>query len=175
MSNFKDEISFLQAGGMNLDDDVRSMPKNDVLLVRNGRWGISYSGNVNAIERIKGMTKVSVVLPEGQNIVRGLVEDTVRKACIYVIYNSNGDHCICRYKLVSHTFDMIVYKNSYLQIPNYIFDIDIANNGEEGLLYWTDGKTRQKKLNIKEAREFTHTKYGSGIGFWVIEDDNIVT
>ncbi len=174
MAQFKDIINFPVSGGMNLDDESRSIPKGDVIRVLNGRWGVSYGSNSNAIEKIMGMQQVNINLPEGENVVRAYVEDTARKAGVFAIYNSTGKHCICRLNSINNSIDVICWELNVLNFPNKYFDMDIVNNGEEGILVWTDGVTFQKELDIKEAREFTNIKYGEGVGYWIIESDNVV-
>jgi len=175
MAQFKDIITFTEQGGMNSDDDVRTIPKNDVLLLLNGRWGVSYANNVNAIEKIIGNSRVNITLPDGFNKVIGFTEDIKRKAGIYAIYNTKGNHCIIRFNIMYETLSVIVWGLNKLEFTRYGYlDMDIAYNDDEGLLYFTDGLSSIKKLNIMKARLTTNKTYNSGIGVWIIEDDFIV-
>ena len=58
-------------GGMNRDDELRLVEKNEARFFLNLRAGSSDDDSVGAVENIKGTTEVIVPLPAGKNVVIG--------------------------------------------------------------------------------------------------------
>jgi hypothetical protein len=173
----KDIILFPVTGGMNQDVDLRHLPKGDVFKVTNGRWGKN-DGSVNSIENIQGTKGISFSAPNGTNKFIGNCEDVYNQALLLFIYNSLGNHSIIRFNKIVESVDAIIWNEPILNFnKNYnIYNPVVVNNGSggEGVLVFTDSYNYVRQLDIEKARKYTNTLYPDGIGYWVIESDNIV-
>lgn len=172
-----DTIHFPVTGGMNSDDDIRTISQGDVIEVVNGRWFYNSQQKLNTIENIIGTRKIDFGLPVGFNKSIGAKEDKVFNRLIYFVYNSNSDHSILIFDPFTEKIFPIMYSEPVLNFNknNLIIDIDVVDNGDEGLVYFTDNYNPPRKVNVERARKYTLNKYNEGIGYWVIEDTFIIS
>jgi hypothetical protein len=91
-------------------------------------------------------------LPAGTNKVVGSVSDLKNGVIIYFVYNSNDDHSIYRYTTSQDDVEL-VYRDSVLtfQADSFVKGDVINNLYNEVLLYFTDGISAPKKLNVSRA------------------------
>jgi hypothetical protein len=148
---------------LNKDDDARlikSIEMTDALNVRvsseeNGDGGVVKNafGNSAVVFRSgNNWQGLPHALPGGTNKVVGSVSDLKNGVIIYFLYNSNGDHSIYRFTTSQNNVEL-VYRDSVLAFQSDSFvKGDVINNlYNEVLLYFTDGITPPKKINVTRA------------------------
>jgi hypothetical protein len=148
---------------LNKDDDARlikSIEMTDALNVRisseeNGDGGVVKNafGNSAVVFRSgNNWQGLPHALPGGTNKVVGSVSDLKNGVIIYFVYNSNGDHSIYRFTTSQNNVEL-VYRDSVLAFQSDSFvKGDVINNlYNEVLLYFTDGITPPKKINVTRA------------------------
>lgn len=171
-----DIIHFPITGGLNSDDDIRNMPRGDLIDLVNAKWDFNHEQKSGSIENIIGNLLVDINLPDGENKIINGCESKSFNSYYYFVYNSNENHSLIRYNYDSKTLNPIYYSEPLL---NFRLDYPINNpfvidDGNEGIIYWTDDYNRPRKSNIERARKYTNIKYEDGIGYWIIESDFIV-
>jgi hypothetical protein len=148
---------------LNKDDDARlikSIEMTDALNVRvsseeNGDGGVVKNafGNSAVVFRSgNNWQGLPHALPAPTNKVVGSVSDLKNGVIIYFLYNSNGDHSIYRFTTSQNNVEL-VYRDSVLAFQSDSFvKGDVINNlYNEVLLYFTDGITPPKKINVTRA------------------------
>ena len=148
---------------LNKDDDARlikSIEMTDALNVRisseeNGDGGVVKNafGNSAVVFRSgNNWQGLPHALPGGTNKVVGSVSDLKNGVIIFFVYNSNGDHSIYRFTTSQNNVEL-VYRDSVLAFQSDSFvKGDVINNlYNEVLLYFTDGITSPKKINVSRA------------------------
>ena len=148
---------------LNKDDDARlikSIEMTDALNVRvsseeNGDGGVVKNafGNSAVVFRSgNNWQGLPHALPNGTNKVVGSVSDLKNGVIIFFVYNSNGDHSIYRFTTSQNNVEL-VYRDSVLALQSDSFvKGDVINNlYNEVLLYFTDGITPPKKINVTRA------------------------
>lgn len=142
---------------LNKDDDPRVLKSIELVDALNVRIANNNDGNAGVIKNVKGNTVVayknsSDTLPAGDNKVIGTVTNLQKDEVFYFVYNSNRDHCIYKYN-VSNDNVIKVYQDNVLDFTANGFakaDV-IVNQYNDTLLYFTDGVTAPKKINISKA------------------------
>lgn len=150
--------------GLNSDDEDRAMPKGDYRSATNIRNGSSDTGSVGAIENLKGNLKIEDSLPVGDYKAIGAYEDVVGNSVIYFLSekiiipppsgSTSKDGTIVWYGLIMRFFidteEIVTISRStsfeFTEDSN-IHSIDLVDDK----LYWTDGKTEPKKININKG------------------------
>src|SRR5512133_580753 len=160
MSDLHDIIVF-DGSGLNWDDPVERMPKGDgrerrniIVEEREGR---------SVISNIKGNKKRALIaLPTGTNTVIGATEDMERGACVYMLHNSRGNHCILRY--VSGAAENIHPVLWSEPILNFSLTSRLQNLIIKGdLLFWCEKTNPPRKVNMEKARKYTLSHWGEGV------------
>jgi len=155
MSDFE-EIKYPASGGLNKDTSQNVMPESDYPYALNCIR--DESGEYGVITNAKGNELVSFALPAGTNKVVGFREDTEDQAGIYMVYNSNDDHCIVRFYSLTDEIEFILDSESELnfQEDSYLA-VDIIGSGDNKLLFWSgDGVNPPRKLNLGRAYRYTN-------------------
>ena len=150
--------------GLNSDDEDRAMPKGDYRSATNIRNGSSDTGSVGAIENLKGNLKIEDSLPVGDYKAIGAYEDVVGNSVIYFLSekiiipppsgSTSKDGTIVWYGLIMRFFidteEIVTISRStsfeFTEDSN-IHSIDLVDDK----LYWTDGETEPKKINIDKG------------------------
>ena len=148
---------------LNKDDDARlikSIEMTDALNVRisseeNGDGGVVKNafGNSAVVFRSgNNWQGLPHALPSGTNKVVGSVSDLKNGVIIFFVYNSNASHSIYRFTTSQNDVEL-VYRDSVLAFQSDSFvKGDVINNlYNEVLLYFTDGITSPKKINVSRA------------------------
>ena len=148
---------------LNKDDDARlikSIEMTDALNVRisseeNGDGGVVKNafGNSAVVFRSgNNWQGLPHALPGGTNKVVGSVSDLKNGVIIFFVYNSNASHSIYRFTTSQNNVEL-VYRDSVLAFQSNSFvKGDVINNlYNEVLLYFTDGITPPKKINVSRA------------------------
>ena len=160
-------------GGMNSDDDDTIIPKQDYRSARNCNIGYSDDENAGTVENVKGTWKINyrrlypftdtvyssaLILPEGKNKEIGSCFDAKRRQVIWMVYNSNEDHCICAYNIQDQVVTFILEKEPLLGFrPEKQYRINFINVIGD-LLMWTDNNMPPSQLNILRAIRYTEQK-----------------
>lgn len=143
-------------GGINVDAEVRSLPKTEYQYALNLRNGAGYEGLSGVSTNVKGNKLIETYLcpytgnngyPTGFNHSIGYFEDIQNNTVIYFVWNSNGDHGIYR-----HYPDKTDITNPYgvvEQVIQYNFgwkqderitSVELLPSGSGDLVYWTDSQ-----------------------------------
>jgi hypothetical protein len=148
---------------LNKDDDARLVKSVEMTDALNVRLSADTDGDEGVIKNAFGNSAVSFrtgnnwqglphALPAGTNKVVGSVSDLKNGVIIYFVYNSNDDHSIYRYTTSQDDVEL-VYRDSILtfQADSFVKGDVINNLYNEVLLYFTDGISAPKKLNVSRA------------------------
>jgi hypothetical protein len=148
---------------LNKDDDARLVKSVEMTDALNVRLSADTDGDEGVIKNAFGNSAVSFrtgnnwqglphALPAGTNKVVGSVSDLKNGVIIYFVYNSNADHSIYRYTTSQDDVEL-VYRDSVLtfQADSFVKGDIINNLYNEVLLYFTDGISAPKKLNVSRA------------------------
>lgn len=158
MADFE-EIKYPASGGMDSDSSLEVVKKDDYRSAYN-LIKTEY-GDEGVLTNVRGTTEVEYTLPAGTNEVIGYCEDKESKGGIFFIWNSNGDHCIARYKIETDSVEWILYAQSVLNFDNAqnhrIHNPRIVGTGKDRILFWTDNYNPPRKLNLYRAKAYTNT------------------
>lgn len=148
---------------LNAEDDarlVKSMEMTDALNVRisaetDGDGGViknAFGNSAVAFRSGNNWQGLPHALPNGTNKVVGSVSDLKNGVIIYFVYNSSANHSIYRFTTSQNNVEL-VYRDSVLAFQSDSFvKGDVINNlYNEVLLYFTDGITAPKKINVTRA------------------------
>ena len=150
-------------GGIDKDLDERIIGQQDYQYALNVR---NISGEpVGVIQNLKGNTEVTISLPSGTNKVIGQTEDVDTNTVFFFIYNSSDNHSIFYYNtLVDKAIKLI--ESQYL---NFLANNPIVGNVIEETLFFTDGFSEPKKLNIRRAKKGEYDSITSNQSILVIQ------
>lgn len=148
---------------LNKDDDARLIKSIEMTDALNVRVSSEEDGDGGVIKNAFGNSGVPFrsgnnwqglphALPSGTNKVVGSVSDLKNGVIIYFVYNSSGNHSIYRFTTSQNDVEL-VYRDSVLAFQSDSFvKGDVINNlYNEVLLYFTDGITSPKKINVTRA------------------------
>lgn len=148
---------------LNAEDDARLVKSVEMTDALNVRLSSDTDGDGGVIKNAFGNSAVPFrtgnnwqglphALQSGTNKVVGSVSDLKNGVIIFFVYNSNADHSIYRYTTSQDEVEL-VYRDSVLAFQSDSFvKGDVINNlYNEVLLYFTDGITEPKKINVSRA------------------------
>jgi len=146
-------------GGINSDTADELMPDGQDRYRLNVRALSSDNNQTGAIETVLGNTLVvnTVPLPTGVNTVIGGKEDLIRRKVYYFVHNSNNDHSIFEYDIVSGVISLVLqdsglnFNKAYLINSINFVELDADNT----LMYWTDGYNEPRKINIQKGKYYS--------------------
>ena len=153
----EEHIIYPGSGGLDKDSSY------DVMSESNYPYALNCisdaTGEYGKITNIKGNELITFTLPTGTNKVVGFAEDAEDQAGIYMVYNSNDDHCIVRYYSVDDSVEFILDSESVLNFQlTPALDVEIIGSGDDKLLFWTgDGVNPPRKTNLMRAYRLTNT------------------
>jgi len=148
---------------LNKDDDARLIKSVEMTDALNVRVSADMDGDGGVIKNAFGNEAMDFktgnnwqglphALPAGSNKVVGSVTDQKNGVIIFFVWNDEDDHSIYRFTTAQNEVDLI-YRDSVLAFTAFGFVkgdvINTVNN--DILLYFTDGITPPKKLNISRA------------------------
>ena len=159
----KDTNTHNFTGGLNLDDDPRTIPAEDwrsALNIRVDAPGVLL-GNSNVVQNVLGNEEVTTIKlldgsgaspPAGDNTVIGFYEDRNSDSAFYFLYNSNANHCILQYKFADET----IYKIVEDPILNFSLSNKITGTSFiDNQLCWGDDLNPYRKLNVVEVANYS--------------------
>jgi hypothetical protein len=148
---------------LNAEDDARLVKSVEMTDALNVRISADTDGDGGVIKNAFGNSAVAFrsgnnwqglphALPNGTNKVVGSVSDLKNGVIIYFVYNSSANHSIYRFTTSQNNVEL-VYRDSVLAFQSDSFvKGDVINNlYNEVLLYFTDGITAPKKINVTRA------------------------
>ena len=148
---------------LNKEDDVRLVKNIEMTDALNVRISAEMNGDGGVIKNAYGNEAVSFAagvnwqdkthaLPSGTNKVIGSVADLKDGIVIFFVWNANGDHSIYRFSTASDVAEL-VYRDSVLefQADSFVKGDVIRNLSQDSLLYFTDGISSPKKINVSRA------------------------
>ena len=159
------EVKTFVTGGLNYDTDLHSLPQTDWIDAVNVRMAASDSQQEAAASNIEGNVRIGdYELPTGDNKCIGAYSDEFRNVVYAFIWNSNGLDEILEISPENGSI-VPVFRNmiwtgdvdiTQFESYNKIHSIDILHRADDegDLLFWTDGNTRPRKINIKRAKAF---------------------
>jgi hypothetical protein len=148
---------------LNKEDDVRLVKNVEMTDALNVRISADTNGDGGVIKNAYGNAAVSFkagnnwqakthALPAPTNKVIGSVSDLKDGIVIFFVWNSNEDHSIYRFSTAAGVAEL-VYRDSVLsfQADSFIKGDVIRSLDEDSLLYFTDGISSPKKINVSRA------------------------
>lgn len=139
---------------LNKDNDERLIKPSEMTDAVNVRISSDKDSDALVLKNAYGNTAVDLnaSMPAGDNKVIGSVSDEQLGVIFYFVWNSNGDHSIYQYNANANKSYRVI-KDSVLDFTEFGFvkgNIYI-NNNQDVLLYFTDGRTAPKKINVTKA------------------------
>lgn len=148
---------------LNLDDDPRLIKNMEMTDAINVRISATEEGTEGVIKNAFGNEAVPFkngnnwqgkthALPAGENFVISVADSSATGEAIYFVWNSNNDHSIYRFSTASG-FAELVYRDAVLNFSKtaHIQADFVRNIDQNMLLYFTDGFSAPKKINVTIA------------------------
>ena len=145
-------------GKMNLDASPYRVQPTDYIDALNITIDAQGEGRDKVVSNINGNTLVPYTLPTGQNKSIGRYEDIVRNRVYDFIWNSNGNHLVRFFNPATNTITTLIEDlTDTNNVPVLDFnpskrvnhvDIIYRDTNEGDLIFWTDGNTSPKKMNV---------------------------
>ena len=141
---------------LNKEDDVRLVKTVEMTDALNVRISADEDGDGGVIKNAYGNAAIAFrsgdELPAGTNEVIGSLANTQDGEIYFFVWNSNDDHSIYRFSSSSNEAQLI-YRDSILGFVRYatIRASVVKNLSDETLLYFTEGITAPKKINVTRA------------------------
>lgn len=161
------EINRIFNGKMNLDASPYRVQPSDYIDALNITIDAQGEGRDRVVSNIVGNTLVPYTLPTGQNKSIGRYEDVVRNRIYDFIWNSNGNHLVRFYDPATNTITTLIEDlTDTNNVPLLDFnpskrvnhvDIIYRDTDEGDLVFWTDGNTTPKKMNVLKIEDDDYT------------------
>lgn len=151
-------ISRIFNGKMSLDVSPYRVAPSDYIDALNITTDAQGEGKDRVVSNIPGNVLVPYTLPAGQNKSIGRYEDIVRNRIYDFIWNSNGNHLVRFFDPATDTITTLIEDlTDTNNVPVLDFnpskrvnhvDIIYRDENEGDLIFWTDGNTAPKKMNV---------------------------
>jgi hypothetical protein len=148
---------------MNLDDDPRLIKNMEMTDAINVRISATEDGTEGVIKNAFGNELVPFkngnnwqgkthALPAGENYVISAVNSQSTGEIVFFVWNENDNHSIYRFS-TSSSFVELVYRDAVLNFSRsaFIQANFVRNIDQNMLLYFTDGFSSPKKINVTVA------------------------
>ena len=148
---------------LNLDDDPRLIKNVEMTDAINVRISATEDGTEGVIKNAFGNEIVPFkngnnwqgkphALPAGENYVISAVNSQSTGEVVFFVWNENDDHSIYRFS-TSSGFCELVYRDAVLNFSKTVFiQANFVRNIDQNmLLYFTDGFSSPKKINVTVA------------------------
>jgi hypothetical protein len=159
------EIKIFTAGGLNYDTELHLLPKDDWIDAINVRMAASDEQEEGAASNIEGNVRIgNYSYAAGTNICIGAYADEFRNVIIACICNTQNRDEIIEIDpvngIITPIFKNIVWTGAvdvtqfepWIKIPS--MDIIHRADDEGDLLFWTDGNSRPRKINIRKSKAY---------------------
>ena len=158
-------IDKLLPRSLNQDDDERLVKRTEMTDAQNVRVSVDVQNDSMVLKNAWGNTLRSGTIengtmPSGTNVTVGSVGDDSASQVYYFVYNSNANHSIFRYDQNGKK-TYLVYQDSILQFSedSHVQADIVKNTNGDILLYFNDGRSAPKKINVTLCEQST-----SGVG-----------
>jgi hypothetical protein len=141
---------------LNKEDDVRLVAATEMTDALNVRLSADADGDGGVIKNAYGNAAIAFKsgdgLPAGTNEVIGSLANTQEGEIYFFVWNSNNNHSVYRFSSSSNE-SQLIYRDSVLGFVRYatIRASAVKNISDETLLYFTEGITPPKKINVTRA------------------------
>lgn len=141
---------------LNKEDDVRLVAATEMTDALNVRISADADGDGGVIKNAYGNAAIAFKsgdgLPAGTNEVIGSLANTQEGEIYFFVWNSNNNHSVYRFSSSSNE-SQLIYRDSVLGFVRYatIRASAVKNISDETLLYFTEGITPPKKINVTRA------------------------
>jgi hypothetical protein len=141
---------------LNKEDDVRLVAATEMTDALNVRFSADVDGDGGVIKNAYGNAAIAFKsgdgLPAGTNEVIGSLANTQDGEIYFFVWNSNNNHSVYRFSSSSNE-SQLIYRDSVLGFVRYatIRASAVKNISDETLLYFTEGITPPKKINVTRA------------------------
>lgn len=141
---------------LNKEDDVRLVAATEMTDALNVRISADADGDGGVIKNAYGNAAIAFKsgdgLPAGTNEVIGSLANTQDGEIYFFVWNSNNNHSVYRFSSSSNE-SQLIYRDSVLGFVRYatIRASAVKNISDETLLYFTEGITPPKKINVTRA------------------------
>jgi hypothetical protein len=141
---------------LNKEDDVRLVAATEMTDALNVRLSADADGDGGVIKNAYGNAAIAFKsgdeLPAGVNEVIGSLANTQDGEIYFFVWNSNNNHSVYRFSSSSNE-SQLIYRDSVLGFVRYatIRASAVKNISDETLLYFTEGITPPKKINVTRA------------------------
>ena len=141
---------------LNKEDDVRLVASTEMTDALNVRISADADGDGGVIKNAYGNAAVAFKsgdgLPAGTNEVIGSLANSQDGEIYFFVWNSNNNHSVYRFSSSSNE-SQLIYRDSVLGFVRYatIRASVVKNISDETLLYFTEGITPPKKINVTRA------------------------
>ncbi len=161
-------------GGVNTDDADFLIDTKQFIGGLNLRFATSRLGDFGKVQNIEGTREITQTagyyydtpetwsLPAGNNTTIGAIEDPIKQRVYFFNKNSNADHAIYAYDLVTGLIFTVIENDDLefgLEFDNDIHSIDVYGD----LLYWTDNVEWQKRINTEAGIKAYHQWFDTDV------------
>ena len=165
-------------GRMNLDLDERLIPNGEYREALNVQVSTSEDSDVGSVQNVPGNQEI-VNFDElgviGELICIGSISDEKNNRLYWFVVDTN-DGIAVRSAIIEYNVDLqlttpivVDIDNTFLEfsVNNYITGINIVDD----FLFFTDGITEPKKINIEHFRKNNHTDISVNSDFFVFDEN----
>ena len=147
--------TFIQ-GKMNKDLDERLIPNGQYRDALNIGVTSSETSDAGAIENILGNTQVDTVIPEGYTCVGSISDETTNT--LYWFVKGDDRDAILRFNEEESLVVIVdVYESSSERFLNFTGDHITGINIVDNFLFWTDGNSEPKKIDLNKQYQVNET------------------
>mgnify|MGYP003120405559 FL=1 len=165
-------------GRMNLDLDERLIPSGEYREALNIQVSTSEDSDVGSVQNVPGNQEIAnfdelgVI---GELICIGSISDEKNNRLYWFVVDTN-DGIAVRSAIIEYNVDLqlttpivVDIDNTFLEfsVNNYITGINIVDD----FLFFTDGITEPKKINIEQFRKNNHTDISINSDFFVFDEN----
>ena len=148
--------TFIQ-GKMNKDLDERLIPNGQYRDALNIGVTSSETSDAGAIENILGNTQVDTVIPEGYTCVGNISDETTNT--LYWFVKGDDRDAILRFNEEESLVVIVdAYESSGERFLNFTGDHITGINIVDNFLFWTDGNSEPKKIDLDKQYQVNDTK-----------------
>ena len=139
---------------LNKDNDSRLIQRTEFTDANNIRVTVGEDGDSGVIKNIQSNEAITLAtaLPSGFNRVVGTYSFEALNAVYVFIHNSGDNHCIYEYDPAKSSATLVLSDSSLGFRNDDYLNIDGLVYKNEAFLYFTDGRSEPKKVNITLAK-----------------------
>lgn len=154
-------------GPMNDTVDKERLQTDEGVVLKRTNMRPDRVGDMYANLPVKGTVEIDYPeqhpLPDGLNKTLGWCVDFKNEAIVWMVWNSNGNHCVYRYYKLTDQIEAIVHPTTNPALYDKMSrQLGLSQNTVvnckviDGRLYWNDDSDRPKAFNIQKAIDYTN-------------------